>query len=103
MINLVLKQLRQVPIVVGAQFAEPALHVLVANVDLPVPFYLHKNRQKTQTRIPYDDLLLATGSNHRIDKRPRLSIRQLKKDHSRVRPYLWRGNGSSITGAGTPV
>src|SRR5580692_4865251 len=96
MIDFMLQQLGQTPVIPGLKLQSLALQILIAHNNPSPPFDLHEDRKKAEAPVPHYDLLRTALDDLRINQRPRLNSGQLQKNHSLHHPDLRSRNTAPV-------
>src|SRR5579871_913010 len=103
MVDFMLQQFGKIAIFSGFDLEGLAAQILVAHGDFTVTFHLHKNREKTQAGVPYDDGFRAPVNDFGIDERPGFRAGEFQKDHALQDTDLRGGYCSAVPGRRAPV
>src|SRR6266403_1786293 len=103
MIDLVLQQLREIPLLSRMNFVLLTAQILIPHADFPVALHLHENGQETQACIPHHYFFFAPFGDHRIYERPWTLARQSQKNNSHLRANLRRRNRAPVPSRLPPI
>src|SRR6266481_1295928 len=103
MIDLVLQQLREIPLLSRMNFVLLTAQILIPHADFPVALHLHENGQETQACIPHHSFFFAPFGDHRIYERPWTLARQSQKNNSHLRANLRRRNRAPVPSRLPPI